>query len=283
MIVKVKDMKSIFKNKKYIISFVIIMVFISFISIGNSPENEIQNSELKYANPSIEHILGNDSLGRDMFVRICFAMKNSISIAILSILTCVFIAILYGAYAGYAGGKIEKIMIIIMNVIGSIPDFLVAIFLMLFFNNIGIKNNNDGMLGIFGTLVIVSWIPVARIIKNETKKVMDNDFIIYSKLKGAKFGHTFFHHIIPNIKNTIIILIVQRIPSAIFLETFLSFIGIGLQPPTPSLGKMISEGIKTARLYPHLLIIPSICLIAIILAFNIIGEILIKKFNNEEL
>ena len=93
----------------------------------------------------------------------------------------------------------------------------------------------------------------------------------------------FFHHIIPNIKNTIIILVIQRVPSAIFLEAFLSFIGIGLQPPIPSLGKMISEGIKTARLYPHLLIIPSICLILIILIFNIIGEVLIKKLNDEEL
>ncbi len=269
------------KNIFIIICLIAILIFLA--TMGNSPAVEFQNSDLKYSKPSTHHIFGNDSLGRDLFIRIVYATKNAISIALYSILTCVFIATIYGAYAGYASGIAEKIMVMIMNIIGSIPDFLIAIFLMMFFNNIGLKNNNGSLFGIFGTLVIVSWIPVARVIKNETKKIMNNDYILYSKLKGAKFFHIFFHHIIPNIKNTIIILVIQRVPSAIFLEAFLSFIGIGLQPPIPSLGKMISEGIKTARLYPHLLIIPSICLILIILIFNIIGEVLIKKLNDEEL
>ncbi len=137
-------MKLILKYKKeIIISIIFVIALAVFISFGSTPQNEIQNSEFKYAKSSMEHILGNDSLGRDMFIRICYAVKNSISIAILSIITCIFIAILYGAYAGYAGGKTEKIMIVIMNIIGSIPDFLVAIFLMMFFNVEEVEKDED--------------------------------------------------------------------------------------------------------------------------------------------
>lgn len=266
------------KNKEsvWIMSIVLLIIFLISVSVPllSKYDYKMQDAELKYAPISKEHIFGNDYLGRDMFIRICWAIKNTIIISLYSIFVSLCIGLLYGTITGYIGKNGEKIMVAIMNVIESIPEFLLAILLMVVFNNIGEKENFGSLMGIFATITIISWVPIARMIANQTKKILDNDFVTYSKLKGGKYRHILFFHIIPNIKRLIIMIIIQKISTAIFLESFLSFIGIGIQPPMPSLGKMINEGIKTARLYPHLLIIPATCLVVIILLFNGIGEIL---------
>ena len=230
----------------------------------------------KHMGCSIEHPFGTDYLGRDFFIRICFAMLNTIMISICSILCSLGIGVLYGTYAGYKGGKIEQIMRMVLNILECIPDFLLAIIILIIFNNLFINSN---LIGIFLTLIIVSWTQMARIIINETKKIMNNEYIQYSKIKNASFMHILKFHLLPNLKDIIIVTVIQKIPSAIFLESFLSFVGIGIQPPYPSLGKMISEGIKVFRIYASELIIPSIVLIMVVLIFNLFGETIIKKEN----
>ena len=126
-------------------------------------------------------------------------------------------------------------------------------------------------------LTFVSWIYLARIMANETKKIMDTDYVQYAIIKKANFWHIFNFHLLPNLKNMIIIIIIQKIPSFIFIESFLSFVGIGVQPPVPSLGKMISDGVKVFRFYPYELFIPVLAIITIVLIFNVIGEITINN------
>jgi oligopeptide transport system permease protein len=272
------------KNKTPIIIIVVAIValFITSFAVPFFSKYSVyeQSAFLKYAKPSGDHILGNDYLGRDMLVRLCLAIRNSIIIAVCSIPISVFLGIIYGAYAGYASAGVEKVMTAIMNVFESISEFLLAILLMVIFTSLEIKFFNGGIFGIIITIIILFWIEIARVVKNETKKIVNNDCVLYSKLKNAQFGHIFLFHILPGIRGIVSIMTVQRISSAIFLEAFLSYIGIGIQPPNPSLGIMINEGVKYIRTYPHLLFFPAITLVMMILLFNILGELL--KFENKK-
>lgn len=148
------------------------------------------------------------------------------------------------------------------------------VFLVLLNNFLSEKSS---ILGVLMTLIFVSWIYLSRIITNETKKIMDTDYIQYAIIKKANFWHIFKFHLLPNFKNIIIIIIIQKIPSFIFVESFLSFVGIGVQPPLPSLGKMISDGVKVFRFYPHELFVPILAIVSIVFIFNIIGEITVRN------
>jgi len=228
-----------------------------------------------YLFPSLEHIFGTDYLGRDLFIRICYAVLNTLFIVCCSIFCSLFFGVVYGAYAGYRGGRVEKIMIIFLNILESVPSFLLMIVFLAIFNNF--LSENSSILGILMTLTFVSWIYLSRIMVNETKKIMDIDYVQYAIIKKANFWHIFNFHLLPNLKNTIITIIIQKIPSFIFIESFLSFVGIGIQPPIPSLGKMVSDGIKVFRIYPHELFIPIMTIISIVFMFNIIGEMAIRS------
>ncbi|MCK9329818.1 MAG: ABC transporter permease [Candidatus Cloacimonetes bacterium] len=271
------------KNKLPIILILIVIItlFIASFAIPFFFENNIyeQNAALKYAKPSELYILGNDYLGRDMFVRICYAIRNSFIIVICSIPISMLFGIIYGAYAGYSSVTVEKIMTSIMNIFESTPEFLLAILIMVVISGLDIKFFDGGIFGIIATVIILSWVKIARIIKNETKKIANNDYVLYSELKNARFGHIFIFHILPGIRRIAITTTAQKISSVIFLEAFLSYIGIGIQPPNPSLGIMIYEGAKYIRTYPHLLLFPAATLFIVILLFNILGELL--KFENK--
>ena len=262
-----------FKNKvkKFLISLVIFMLLLLVIIIIH-PYKYDEIIGQQHLNCSFQHFFGTDYLGRDFFLRVCLATLITLFISILSIFCSIFIGSIYGIYAGYKGGTTEKIMLMILNILESIPDFLLAIILLIVFNNLFISGS---LIGIFLTLILISWTQMARIIINETKKIKELEYIQYAQLKGAKFKHILFFHLIPNLKDIIII------PSYIFLESFLSFIGIGIQTPLPSLGRMISEGIKYFRLYFSELLIPSIVLILIILFFNFFGESMLNKNNGD--
>lgn len=263
------------KNKlKYFSIFIIIVVLLLLIVIKVYPFKYDEIIAEKHLRCSFEHPFGTDYLGRDFFIRVCFAMLNTIMISICSIICSLGIGVLYGTYAGYKGGKVEKVMRMALNILECIPDFLLAIIILIIFNNLFI---NSSLIGIFLTLIIVSWTQMARIIINETKKIMNNEYIQYAQIKKCNFIHILRFHLLPNLKDLIIITVIQKIPSAIFLESFLSFVGIGIQPPYPSLGKMISEGIKVFRIYSSELIIPSLVLIIVVLIFNLFGETIIKK------
>lgn len=223
--------------------------------------------------PSVKYLLGTDYLGRDLFIRICYAILNTLFVVGCSVSSSLFFGLIYGAYAGYKGGMVEKAMIIFLNILESVPSFLLIIFFLVLFNNF--ISEKSSILGVLATLTFVSWIYMSRIIVNETKKIMGADYIQYAIFKNAHFWHIFTFHLLPNLKNTIITVVIQKIPSFIFIESFLSFVGIGIQPPIPSLGKMISDGVKVFRIYPHELFAPVFAIVFIVFVFNVIGEMVI--------
>lgn len=264
------------KNKIIKLIFFLFLVSIMLIFFLLYPYKYNEISEYKHTSFSLNHIFGTDYLGRDYFIRIILAALNTLIISFVSVICSIFIGSIYGMIAGYSKKKVGKIMYLFLNVLESIPEFLLAMLLLVVFNN---QSKNLGLLGILITLIIVSWTYIARIIMNETKTLKETEFVQYSIRNGAPMYFVIKTHLLPNLKDIIIITTLQRIPSCIFLESFLSFIGIGIQPPYPSLGKMISEGLKYFRLYPRELLIPCFVLIVIIINFNYI----LKKYskNNE--
>lgn len=269
----IKKMK--FNLLKKIIIFTSILILILVLILCLYPvkyDDIISNPNLS---PSIKYIFGTDYLGRDLFIRTCYAVLNTLFIACFSVFCSLFIGVVYGTYAGYKGGRIEKNMVMFLNILESIPSFLLIILFLVLLNNFFTEKSS--ILGVLMALIAVSWIYMSRIIINETKKIMNSDYIRYATIKKASFGHILRFHLLPNLKNIIIIIIIQKIPSIIFIESFLSFVGIGIQPPFPSLGKMVSDGLKFFRIYPHELLVPVISLILIVFLFNIIGEIIIKN------
>ena len=260
-------------NKFFIFVLILTIVLVLFLWLSPIKYDDIVSDP--HLVPSVKYIFGTDYLGRDIFVRICYAILNTFFIVACSIFCSLFFGVVFGAYAGYRGGRVEKNMIILLNILESIPSFLLMIVILAVLNNY--LPEKSSILGVLITLVVISWIYLSRIIINETKKIMDCDYVQYAIIKKASFFHIFKFHLLPNLKNIIIIIIIQKIPSFIFIESFLSFVGIGIQPPSPSLGKMISDGVKIFRAYPHELFTPIISIVIIVFMFNIIGEIAIRN------
>ena len=260
--------------KKFLLSIFIITIILILI-LWFSPVKYDDIVAAPHLSPRLQHIFGTDYIGRDLFIRVCYAILNTLFIVVCSIFCSLFFGVVYGAYAGYRGGKVEKGMIIFLNILESVPSFLLMIVFLVLLNSF--LSEMGGMLGILLVLTFVSWIYLSRIIINETKKLMDTDYIQYAVIKKANFWHIFVFHLLPNFKNIIITVIIQKIPSFIFIESFLSFVGIGIQPPFPSLGKMISDGIKVFRVYPHELFIPILVIVFIVFMFNVLGEITIRN------
>lgn len=265
-------MKFNFLKRSLLFTFILISVLVLILYLYPIRYDDFITSP--NLSPSIKHVFGTDYLGRDLFIRTCYAVLNTLFIACFSVFCSLFIGVVYGTYAGYKGGRIERNMIIFLNILESIPSFLLIILFLVLLNTF--FNEKSSIFGVLMALIAVSWIHMSRIIINETKKIMNSDYIHYAIIKKASFRHIFQFHLLPNLKNIIVIVTIQKIPSIIFIESFLSFVGIGVQPPFPSLGKMVSDGLKFFRIYPHELFVPVVSIIIIVFLFNVIGEIIIR-------
>lgn len=252
-----------------LLTILLLLLLCIIITIIASPYKYDEIVASKYEVPSINHIFGADYLGRDIFIRLCVAVLVSISIAVSAIVAGGLLGSVYGIFAGYIGGKIENILISIIDIIQCMPDILVAIFIMVVANAAKFSNSIGSILGLMATLSIITWPIMARTAKNETKVIRQMEFVTYSKIKGARPSHIIFKHILPNVKNKLASVMAQRIPKIIIIESFLSYIGIGVQAPFPSLGKMINDGVMVIRIAPHVLVFPIISLILIVMLFNL--------------
>lgn len=249
-----------------------LLMISALIIIIASPWKYDQIVAEKYESPSLQHWFGTDYLGRDIMIRLCIALFASIGMAFGVILIGGFLGSLYGIIAGYFGGTTERILVTIIDILKCIPEILIAIFLMVITNAMNFNNSASSIIGLIITLSIITCPLMARVAKNETKIVRQMEFIAYAKIKGANSFHIIFFHVVPNIKNKLISVMAQRIPKIILIESFLSYIGIGVQPPFPSLGKMINDGISVIRIAPHVLLFPTLVVALIVLLFNLFCE-----------
>ena len=239
-----------------------------------------------YAKPGKEYWLGADFMGRDLLSRIIYGTRVSLSVGLMGATVSFVIGIIYGLIAGYAGGKVDNYMMRLVDIGYGVPTLLFIILLMVYFKSSfasiqpgtfagmlsSIDNALGGMFFIFIGIGITSWLGMARLARGMTLSLKEKEFIETARAMGASNLRIISRHILPNIIGPCIISQTLTIPTYILYEAFLSFIGLGVNPPTPSWGMMISEGYQGMRSYPHLVLFPALALSITMFAFNFLGD-----------
>ena len=214
--------------------------------------------------PSPEHFFGTDDLGRDLFVRTLIGGRISILVGFAATAVALVIGVSYGMAAGYFGGRIETYMMRFVDTLYALPFILIVILLTVFFGR--------SLLLIFLAIGAVEWLTMARIVSGQTKALRNREFVAAAKASGASDIRILIKHIFPNLQNTVIVYTTLTIPAVILLESVLSFLGLGVQPPMSSWGILINDGAKKLDIYPWMLIFPALFFSMTIFSLNFIGD-----------
>jgi oligopeptide transport system permease protein len=272
------------RNRMAVVSFYFI-IFVTLVAIfapaiAPYPFDE-QNMDRILQGPSAEHIFGTDDLGRDLFSRLVYGARMSMAVGIITAVISLFFGTIYGAIAGWFGGKVDAVLMRFVDILDSIPTVVLLILVKLFFDAINIFEDPErrALFGILMALSVFGWIMLARVVRGQVMQVKQSLFVEAAHSLGASGAKILIRHIFPNILGPIIVVLTFQIPSNIMFESFLSFIGLGLQPPFSSWGVLANTGWKTISTYPHLIISPSIALFVTMLAFNLLGDGLRDAFD----
>lgn len=212
------------------------------------------------------HWFGTDDLGRDIFARCWYGGKISLAIGVIAALADLVIGVIYGGISGYRGGKIDQIMMRIVDVLYALPYLLVVILLM-------VVINHQGIFTIIVALVATGWVGMARIVRGQILQVKEMEFVLAAKTLGADTKRLLLKHLVPNSSGPIIVNLTLTVPAAIFSEAFLSYIGLGVAPPETSWGSMISEGVPAMMTgYWWRLAFPAMLISVTMFAFNVFGD-----------
>jgi oligopeptide transport system permease protein len=235
--------------------------------------------------PSAEHILGTDALGRDIFSRLLFGARVSLLVSLMAQLVITLIGVPIGIISGYFGGWVDTLIQRFVDILYAFPSLLFIIIVMTSLQanlreaesglTLVLANLNDvtgGLLGVLISLGLVFWLTVSRLVRGEVMALTEKEFILAARSLGAGNLRLMIHHILPNIMAPVLVAITFGIPNVIMMEAGLSYLGLGVKPPVPSWGLMISEGIKNFRSFPHMLISPGLALAITLLAFNYLGD-----------
>ncbi len=236
-------------------------------------------------NPN-KYLLGADYVGRDLFSRIIYGSRVSLIIAIIGPLISLLIGVIYGSISGFFGGRVDNVMMRIVDILYAFPGLLFTILLMTFFRTSlakplpgsfgaalsAIDNTLGGMLFIFIGIGMTAWETMARLTRGQVLSVKEKEFIEAARSIGSNDTRIMFKHILPNIIGPLVVSETLAIPGYINTEAFLSFIGLGVNPPTPSWGSMISDGSKVVRTYPNQTVFPALMLAITMFAFNFLGD-----------
>jgi len=215
------------------------------------------------------HPLGTDYLGRDMLARLMYGARVSLFIGVVAPVLFVLIGIVYGSIAGFVGGRLDQMLMRFAEFVIALPFLL---FMILFKIAFGIGPGESGVIPMLVALVILGWPATARLVRGQILQIRQEGYVSASQLLGARTGYLIFRHMIPNTLGVILVTLTFAVPSAIFTEAFLSFIGMGVAPPTPSWGSMANEGVRTMLSHPHELIFPAVFISVAVLAFNLLGD-----------
>lgn len=215
--------------------------------------------------------LGTDNLGRDQWTRLWEGTQISMLIAIIAALIDLVIGVAYGGISAYYGGRVDNVMQRIIEVLVGIPNLVIILLMVVILK--------PGILSIIIALTITGWIGMARLVRGEVLKLKGQEFVLAARTLGTANWKIILRHLMPNISGIIIINTMFTIPSAIFFEAFLSFIGLGLAPPAASLGTLINSGFDALRSYPYLLLYPAIIISVIMIAFNLLADGLRDAFD----
>lgn len=239
-----------------------------------------------YANINNDYLLGADSLGRDLFSRIVYGARVSLLVAFVGPLVSIMVGLLVGMMAGFFGGIVDNILMRIVDIMYAFPTLLLIVLLMSLFRSSFADNEpgtfayavgqvdaaTGGMLFIFVGIGLTSWMQMARLVRGQVLSIREKEYIEAAQAIGTNTGTIMWRHVLPNILGPIIVAETLTIPTYISYEAFLSFIGLGVNQPTPSWGSMISEGARQISTYPNQAIFPALALFLVMFAFNFLGD-----------
>ena len=245
--------------------YLALLVAVALVALVHTPYRYSEvDVGIPYTGPSWQHWLGVDELGRDTFSRLMIGGQISLLVGVGTQVVVLAIGVPIGLAAGYFRGWFDQVVTFIINLFYGIPDLLVALMLVFLLG--------PSLTNIIIAIAVTRWMDMARLVRGQTLSLRERDFIEAARAAGAKPLKILFGHILPNALGPIIVQATFGVPAAILFEAFLSFLGLGVPPPTPSWGSMAAEGIVTMRIAPAMVIAPSIALSLTLMAFNFLGD-----------
>jgi oligopeptide transport system permease protein len=255
------------KNKMAMLGLFVIlfMVVIALLTPWIAPYSyQEQNLDLGASAPSAAHWLGTDTLGRDQLTRIMYGSRISLMVGFIATAVALTIGVLWGAIAGFVGGRVDAVMMRIVDALYALPFTIFIILLTVIFGS--------SMLLLFLAIGAVEWLTMARIVRGQVLTIKRQEFVEAAISMGLSPWRIITRHLIPNVLGPVIVYTTLTIPSVILLESFLSFLGLGIQPPASSWGSLISGGVETMEEYPWLLIFPGLVLTITLFSLNFLGD-----------
>ena len=297
------------KNKIAMVSLVFILIIMIFAYIlpsfwPYSYEQQIRGSEnlspFEYGTAEqaridegesvFPHICGTDKLGRDFAVRLMMGTRISLTVGLICAALVLLVGATYGAIAGFAGGWVDNIMMRITDILYTIPDILLIIILSIALRPklealaelsafAWMQQVGPNLIAIFVVFILLYWVSMARITRSQVLVLKESEYVTAARALGANGSRIIRKHLLTNCIGTLIVTTTLQIPSAIFTESYLSFLGLGVAAPMPSLGSLATDAVKGMNTYPHLLFLPAVLISVIILAFNLFGDGLRDAFD----
>ena len=233
------------------------------------------------------HIMGTDSMGRDYFIRVIYGTRVSLTVGLFAAVIVLLIGVVYGSISGYFGGKVDMVMMRIVDIIYSLPDMLLIILLAVVLNETltsliqgtVLAKLGVNMISLFIVFGLLYWVGMARLIRGQILTIKQNEYVLAARCIGTPTSQIIKRHILPNCLSVIIITVALQIPSAIFTESYLSFVGLGVSAPMPSLGSLANDARAGLQTYPERLIFPAMTICLIVLALNLLGDGLRDAFD----
>lgn len=261
-------LRRLMRNRAAVAGMVVLAVLVAAAAVGPhlTPYAYDQINKDHVWDPPLAHghLLGSDSLGRDLLARLLMGLRVSLAIGLVATLVSLVIGVAWGAIAGFIGGRLDEAMMRIVDVLYSLPFIFFVILLMVTFGS--------NFILIFVAIGAVEWLTMSRIVRGQTLTLKHKEFVEAARAAGLGQGAIIARHIVPNLLGPVVVYVTLTIPAVILAESFLSFLGLGVQPPMASLGTLISNGAQDMELAWWLLVFPSVLMVVTLMSFNFIGD-----------
>jgi oligopeptide transport system permease protein len=260
--------RRLFRNKAAVAGMIVLGLLVVAAIVGPHltaySYDEINKDDVWLGPMQNGHLIGTDSLGRDLLARLLMGLRVSLAIGLIATFVSLVIGVAWGAVAGFVGGRVDELMMRFVDVLYSLPFIFFVILLMVTFGS--------NIILIFVAIGAVEWLTMSRIVRGQTLTLKQKEFVEAARAAGLGQSGIITRHIVPNLLGPVVVYVTLTIPAVILAESFLSFLGLGVQPPMASLGTLIANGAQDMELAPWLLVFPSLVMVITLMSFNFIGD-----------